>query len=192
MNTNRKIFVIALIFVFALVAVLPAFQAPGLAATCQATYTVKRGDTLSSIGQKWGVPWREIAAANNIKSPWTIYTGQSLCIPTTGSTPATPKPPKTGKIPTFSISAVVRDSNVTIQTANFPANTQFDVRMGPYGTAGVGGTYVTTINSGNGGSFSATYSIPAGLQGSKRIAIRLESPKTKYFAYNWFWNSNTP
>jgi hypothetical protein len=191
MNATRKTFVIALIFVFALVAVLPAFQTPGLAATCQATYTVKRGDTLSRIGQKWGVAWREIAAANNIKAPWRIYTGSKLCIPTgTTTTPVTPKPPKTGRIPTFSISAVVRDNNVTIQTANFPANTKFDVRMGAFGTAGVGGTLVTTIDSGAGGSFSATYSIPASLQGSRRIAIRLESSKTGYFAYNWFWNSN--
>jgi hypothetical protein len=35
-----------------------------------------------------------------------------------------------------------------------------------------------------------TYAIPAGLAGSTRIAIRLESPQG-FFAYNWFWNNTT-
>lgn len=187
MNTTRKFQLLALVLVIALVAALPAFQSPGLAATCQANYTVKRGDTLSRIGQKWGVGWREVASANNIKSPWTIYTGQTLCIPGS-STPAQPNNPKPAAIPTFTITAVVKDSSVTILTANFPANTRFDVRMGAFGTAGVNGALVTTIDSGKGGAFSGTYTIPAALQGSKRIAIRLES-KSGYFSYNWFWNS---
>lgn len=193
MNTIRKIQIIGIVLILALAALLPAVQSPTMAASCQANYTVKRGDYLSRIAQKWGVNWRDLAAANNIHRPWTIYPGQVLCIPQAGSVTPTPaKPPKTGKVPTFSIAAVVKDTSVTIQTANFPANTKFDVRMGAYGTAGVNGTYVTTIDSGNGGAFSATYTIPAGLQGSRRIAIRLESKTSGYFSYNWFWNSTTP
>ncbi len=94
-------------------------------------------------------------------------------------------------IPTFSIVSVVTDSTVTIKTANFPANVTFNVRMGAYGTQAIGGTLVTTQASGTGGSFTATYDIPAGLKGSQRIAIRLESPSTGYYAYNWFWNNTT-
>ena len=45
------------------------------------TYTVVAGDSLSKIGSKLGVPWREIAAANGIKSPWIIHPGQVLTIP---------------------------------------------------------------------------------------------------------------
>lgn len=45
------------------------------------TYTVKKGDTLSGIGSKYGVDWRDIAKDNNIKSPkYTIYVGQKLKI----------------------------------------------------------------------------------------------------------------
>ncbi|HEY9077684.1 MAG TPA: hypothetical protein VIO61_14215 [Anaerolineaceae bacterium] len=93
-----------------------------------------------------------------------------------------------GVIPTFSISAVVEDSTVTILTSNFPANDTFNVRMNVIGTRGIGGTLVKTINSGAGGSFSATFDIPAGLKGQNQIAIRLESPTSGYYAYNWFWN----
>jgi len=45
------------------------------------TYTVKSGDSLSVIGQKEDVDWREIAKLNNIKSPYLIKTGQVLKMP---------------------------------------------------------------------------------------------------------------
>ena len=50
------------------------------------TYTVKSGDTLSGIGSKLGVNWKDIANANGIKSPYTIYPGQKLTIPGGSST----------------------------------------------------------------------------------------------------------
>lgn len=54
-------------------------------------YTVKRGDTLSGIGSKYGVAWKDIAALNNIPGPnYVIYTGQTLKIPVKGG--STPKP----------------------------------------------------------------------------------------------------
>lgn len=42
------------------------------------TYTVKSGDTLSGIGAKLGVNWKDLAAKNGINSPYTIYPGQTL------------------------------------------------------------------------------------------------------------------
>jgi hypothetical protein len=93
--------------------------------------------------------------------------------------------------PTFTISSVVVDSTVTIAMVNLPANYTFNVRMGAYGTLGIGGTQVASFNSGAGGSASATYNIPASLQGSQRIAIRIDSTTGGFFAYNWFWNNTS-
>jgi hypothetical protein len=93
-------------------------------------------------------------------------------------------------IPTFSISAVSRDDTVTIVTNNFPAGQTFTVRMGAFGTLAVGGTEVATTDSGDGGSFTATYNVPDSLKGSQRIAIRMDSPQG-FFAFNWFWNNTT-
>jgi hypothetical protein len=92
-------------------------------------------------------------------------------------------------IPTFSIVSVVRDSSVTIKTNNFPANDTFQVTMGAYGTYGIGGVVVATTSSGAGGSFTVTYNIPSSLAGSYQIAIRLQSPTSSYYAYNWFYNN---
>ena len=53
------------------------------------------------------------------------------------------------RIPTFSIVSVVPDTSVTIKTYNFPADDTFTVRMGAYGTLGIGGIVVTTTDSGS-------------------------------------------
>ncbi len=101
-------------------------------------------------------------------------------------------PARSSTIPTISIVSVVTDQTVTVQTYNFPANQNFVVTMGPFGSKGVNGYVVATTNSGAGGSFSATYNIPAQLKGSSQIAVRLQTNHTyPYFAYNWFWNNTT-
>lgn len=109
---------------------------------------------------------------------------------TTG-TPAPTKIPGYSGFPTFSISAVVEDASVTIKAKNVPPNQTFTVRMGAYGTRAVGGTVVGTKESGAGGEFEATYTIPAALKGAEKIAIRMDSP-AGYFAFNWFWNNTYP
>lgn len=47
------------------------------------TYTVQKGDTLSAIGSRHGVAWRQIFEANRdqISDPDKIFPGQTLRIP---------------------------------------------------------------------------------------------------------------
>jgi hypothetical protein len=101
-------------------------------------------------------------------------------------------PPGYVGFPTFSVVSVLRDTTVTIQTYNLPPDDQFKVLMGPIGTRGIHGYYVTTINSGVGGVQTLTFNIPPQLAGSHRIAIRLQSVTgSGYYAYNWFYNNTT-
>jgi LysM repeat protein len=44
-------------------------------------YTVQQGDTLTSIGQRFGVPWQAIAAANGLPENAILQLGQQLVIP---------------------------------------------------------------------------------------------------------------
>ncbi len=55
------------------------------------TYTVRRGDTLSSIARRFGVSTWALAQANGICNPSLIYVGQVLRIPS-GTSPAPPSP----------------------------------------------------------------------------------------------------
>jgi hypothetical protein len=127
----------------------------------------------------------------------TTTTGTPTQQPTPTATPtttptATPTPSGYSGYPTFTIKAVVKDSTVTIEGTNFPPDDTFTVLMGVYGSLGIGGTTVGSTQTGAGGSLSATYNIPPSLVGASRIAIRLQSPTSGYFAYNWFYNSTTP
>ncbi len=134
--------------------------------------------------------------AIRLQSPTSGYFAYNWFYNNTTAAPVTPPSPGPGTgysgNPYFFISAVDRNNSVTINAFNFPTNDTFTVTMGPYGTYGVDGTVVGSTNTGNNGAFSATYAIPAGLAGSYQIAVRLQSPSTGYFAYNWFYNNSTP
>ncbi len=69
------------------VAALLAFFAPALASAQETvTYTVKSGDTLSEIAEKYNTTAEKLAAKNNIKDIHLIYVDQVLVIEGTAST----------------------------------------------------------------------------------------------------------
>lgn len=71
------------------VATLLAFFAPALASAQEnVTYTVKSGDTLSEIAEKYNTTVEKLAAKNNIKDIHLIYVDQVLVIEGTASTVA--------------------------------------------------------------------------------------------------------
>lgn len=53
-----------------------------------ASYTVKKGDTLYSIGLEYGYDYKEIAQANNISAPYIIKIGQTLKFSTLNEAPS--------------------------------------------------------------------------------------------------------
>lgn len=91
--------------------------------------------------------------------------------------------------PTIHILSVVRNKTVTVRIRNLPADDEFRVLMGRYGTRGVNGVRVASIDTEDGGNRTLTFDIPARFKGQARIAIRIESKTgSGYFAYNWFFN----
>jgi hypothetical protein len=112
---------------------------------------------------------------------------------TNGGTPPDPKVPSYVGYPTFAIAAVKQDKNVTIVPSNFPPNDTFNVRMNWMGTRGVAGSIVQTVTTDSKGNLSdLKYPVPNFLMGQYQIAIRLESPTTGYYAFNWFYNNTYP
>lgn len=159
---------------------------PASAATCTQWYTVQKGDTLNKIAVKFGTSWQYLAQINHLPNPNKIYTGQTLCVKTSSSGGSSSNTPT----PYFMIVSVQKDKSVTIKTYQFPAQDNFKVLMGPYGTQGKNGIKVGNYSSGNGQSKTVTYPIPAELKGSYKIAIRLQSTTgSGFFAYNWFYNN---
>jgi LysM repeat protein len=56
----------------------PAADAP---ASVPLSYAVQPGDTLARVASQFGLYWRDIARANEISWPYTIYPGQMLALP---------------------------------------------------------------------------------------------------------------
>jgi LysM repeat protein/SH3-like domain-containing protein len=89
---TARLFSLALVFAVLAGLLLAAAPAPAMAApaaqTCQTHHVVRPGETLASIGRQYGVSWTVIAQANNLTNANRIYSGQVLCIPPAGTTPA--------------------------------------------------------------------------------------------------------
>jgi LysM repeat protein len=74
-------------------------------------YTVKAGDTLFNISQKYNIKWDLIAQVNNLSEPYVLHTGQSIKIPqdTTSKVPNKIYTVGSGE----SLSAIAQKFNVT-------------------------------------------------------------------------------
>jgi len=60
-----------------------ASQSPASAvkSTCERWYTVRSNDTLGTIASRFGIEPYQVVNSNDLRSPYTIYMGQKLCIP---------------------------------------------------------------------------------------------------------------
>lgn len=80
-----------------------------------ASYTVKKGDTLSAIAKQYGTTYQEIAKQNGISNPNLIHVGQQLKIgndsPTGGSSGSSSAAPAEPKYPTYNPSDTVTQAN---------------------------------------------------------------------------------
>lgn len=65
-----------------------AMGAPAVGWAADATYTVKRGDTVSTIARRHGISPAALAERNGLNRNFHIYAGQRLRIPTRAAAPA--------------------------------------------------------------------------------------------------------
>ena len=140
------------------VAALLAFFAPALASAQETvTYTVKSGDTLSEIAEKYNTTVEKLAAKNNIKDIHLIYVDQVLVIEGTASTAA----------PAATTEETAPVATETVEET--PATTTYESPAAPAAPAAESNTAVASTVSGSeaeakewiaqkesGGSYTAT------------------------------------
>jgi LysM repeat protein len=68
----------------------PTAASPSSTAGGEVTYVVQRGDTLYSIARRYGTTVQAIAVRNGIANPSLIRVGQTLTIPTSGTSTTLP------------------------------------------------------------------------------------------------------
>lgn len=156
---------------------------PAQAASCAFYHTVSWGESLSWIGSYYGVNWTYLAQINGIHSPYTIYPGEQICMPTgtgynywPGYYYPTVYYPYSSTSWNFRVVSVVRNDTVTIETNNFPDNVYFEVKIG-CASCGLGMTTVTNLDSDRGGTFKQRFTIPAAYAGYSPLEISLTQAK---------------
>lgn len=98
------------------------------------TYTVIKGDTLSGIGYRYRVDWRDIAAANGLTAKSVIREGQVLALPDHAAT--APRPAQVKKTTTKasparkSGSSKAGSSSVAAKAVAMPADGVYEVKSG--------------------------------------------------------------
>lgn len=46
-----------------------------------ASYTIKKGDTLFNLAQRYSVSWQTLAQINDLQAPFTLKIGQQIKVP---------------------------------------------------------------------------------------------------------------
>lgn len=69
----------------------PTATTARITAGAMTTYKVQSGDSFAAIGERFGIPWQAIVAANNLTANSMLRPGQELLIPASGAPlPSTP------------------------------------------------------------------------------------------------------
>lgn len=87
-------------------------------------YTVQRNDTLSSLGQRTGVGWQQIQAANCLAGV-TIFAGQALYLPFIPQAPVVTHPPIADTLP----APGPGDPALVVNPESGPPGTQFTISI---------------------------------------------------------------
>lgn len=170
-NTLRAVAVI-LIMVF-LLAALPSSSLAATDPKCASTYTVKTGDSLSQIANKNGVSWLAIAEANNIKSPYIIYSGQKLCIPASSSTGS-----GSGGSTTSTFSTSKSGSDLTVTVSSFPAYSVYYVKVDDASKSGLNWYKVGVLRVDKDKTAKATFTLPSGIKNASSLNVCLKNVYT--------------
>jgi hypothetical protein len=89
--------------------------------------------------------------------------------------------------PLTTIVSSVAKTSVEVKVTNLPKEIDFAVTIGAFGTRGIGGVKVDEFNSGDGGTQTFTFDVPAAYAENHKLAIRLDSGI--WYAYDWWVNN---
>jgi murein DD-endopeptidase MepM/ murein hydrolase activator NlpD len=167
---------LVLLFVLALLAV--SLPQPALAATCSRNYTVVAGDTISNVAETFKVSVQELATANTLASPYTIFVGQVLCIPataatTTSTTTTTSSSNNTNNDPTLELSII--GNKLLIEGSHFGDRNTFYVRAGEKGSQSNKSIKLGRVRSLKDGLVDGLFLLPKGLRNTKIIVVCLKN-----------------
>jgi LysM repeat protein len=147
-----------------------ALAAP-LEATCAKNYVVQSGDTLSGIANTYKLTVAELAAANALKEPYTLFIGQQLCIPgtVTTTTSSTTSTSTTSKDKPISIEFGV--NTVTVTVSELSKNAGYMVKAMKVERGELDWVKVGKFKADKKGKASATFKLPKRLRDATYLQV---------------------
>jgi murein DD-endopeptidase MepM/ murein hydrolase activator NlpD len=160
----------------ALALALTALPTPAQAAgVCLSYYTVQEGDTTPRIAHSYGIKWRQIAEANNMKPPYKIKTGDVLCVPAEGG-PSNVSETVASSSSDYAVSVVNALISVKIRADNDRYIYTIKVRDG---NASIGGWYkLDTVKIKKNDTYLNYFSVPKELRSSLYLQVCLKDNVT--------------
>lgn len=140
--------------------------------SCRDYYTVKSGDSLAKIAGKYRVHWRAIVEANGLKDPYTLFVGDSLCIP--GRESGDYERGKAPTDPAASFTVTYLGRNIQITTYNFPKRHEYNVKVDDAGDRHTRWSKVGILSVPKNGNTSKTFELPSSLRNEKRLNVCLK------------------
>jgi LysM repeat protein len=172
---RASIVILALVLAAGVLAAFVPNQAVLASSSCQKTVSVRSGDTLGTIAEKYDVAIDDLTKANSLHSPYyTIYVGQKLCIPSDAKHLA--GIPKFATALAADFSARLSGKSVNLKTANFPKNSTYYVKVGSGSNSA--SEKIGQINTGAGGTLSPTFALPTKLQNAAKVSVCLKNAVT--------------
>lgn len=178
-----------------LMAALPgtAMAAPP-AQSCSVNYTVKSGDTLSSIAVNYSVNYTDIASANNLTSPYLLTIGQSLCIP--GATTTTSSTSTTGTTTSTAskgFTFTVNGNRLVITASKFSKKAIFFVRANDGNRSNTNWHRLGRLRVDKNGNGTFSFQLPRGLRYTTELQVCLKNVRNEkaYCVKQINPNSNT-
>lgn len=173
--------VLIILLILALMAV--SLPQPAKAATCAKAYTVKSGDTLSKIAFDYGVTVEAIAAENNLKSPYLLVIGQTLCLPSSASsgTSTSTSSSSTGTSTSTQknlITIVDFSKRIGLELSNFPKKTVYYVKVNDAGRRNYVWYRLGTVKTNSSGAAQVSFKLPDKMRNKSTVAVCLKNALT--------------
>jgi hypothetical protein len=145
---------------------------------CDLTYQVRSTDTLSSIASKFNRSANEIVYVNKWDQPYTIYVGQTICLPE-GNLGKVPKiDSKYLNAPAVYFIAGRSGDSIMIYTFNYPKTTAIVRVQNAKNTVKNLVTIGTISQVANGKTYR--FKLPASLQNVSQLMVCLKDRTTSY------------
>jgi murein DD-endopeptidase MepM/ murein hydrolase activator NlpD len=144
------------------------------AQSCTANYTVKSGDTLSSIAANNNVNWQDIASANNLSSPYVLTIGQALCVPGAAAT-STSSTGTSTTTATKGFTIATAGNRLVITVTKFSKKATYYVRANDGSRDNNNWLRLGRLRVDKNGNAEVSFQMPKGLRNTTEMAICLKN-----------------